>query len=585
MPVKFRKRVRTICVALCLAPWPLACTGTVPPSEGVGDESSPGGRGGKGPSAGAPGAVGGGSGSGDSLFGCDSATPVSTPQRIWRLSAAQYRNTVATLFEGRDAPLNKSVKALQAPFEDGASADRFSTYARTPVVGDLTLGRVMQSASAVAHEYVAHLKATNSGCAEDASFASCGMKLIDEAAEKLFRRPLADDEAAQYQKLLQDARAFLNGDEALALAFESMLMAPAFLYRSELGTGTADAEGRRKLSPYETAAAVSYSLTDAPPDEALWQAAAANQLSSPDEIRSQVERLVKQPAHRAVVMRFLKEYLRHDMAKDVFKEAKTYPFHDAAALVEDTDLLLAEIYDQHGREGFLKQLLTFDHVMARGRTATNYGLENELAAAAEPQLVRSPDPGRVGILGQPSFLTATSHSEATDPVRRGRFVAESLLCVEIPSLPIGVVPELPEPTPETTLRDRLKVHVEDPKCNACHQMMDPIGFGFEGFDHLGRVRTMEGGKPVDDEGVLVGAGAQDGPFRGVAELARKLSESELVSQCFVRHGFSFWLGRQAEEADGCALERVAKTFSESGQDHAAMLASLFSSDVFLLRRP
>lgn len=552
-----------------------ACNGVI---TGSGDNGAPSPAGGNGNA---------GSGGGpsvprvDGLFTCDPGAPTATPKRIWRLSPLQYRNTVATLFSGR-GNLQMAAKR-SAPFDDATTVDRFSTFARAHLVNDLAFGRVLTSSANIATEYLNHLKAQDRGCVGQADFVACASGVMKDAGQKLFRRPLEAVEVEQYEKLLADGRALLGDEQGLALVIESMLSAPQFLYRVELGAGQPDGSGRLRLSPFETAAAIAYSLTDAPPDEALWKAAQANALETEGDIRSHVERLIATPGHAAAVMRFLKEYFGYGAARDVFKDEKQFPFHDAALLVDDTDRWLSDVYQRSGREGFLQQLLTFDEVIARGRTATNYNLLADMAADAPPKLLRAPAGQRVGILTQPSFLTALSHSESTDPVRRGRYVAESLLCGDIPDLPIGLVPELPEPTAESTLRDRLKQHVEDESCNACHKLMDPIGLGFEGYDHVGRMREVEGGKPVNTQGVLVGADPEQS-FTGVAELAANLSQSRLVSQCFVRHGFTYWLGRDTQNPDGCALQNLHKTFIESGQDHATFLAALFASESFLLRR-
>ncbi|MDX2022799.1 MAG: DUF1588 domain-containing protein [Deltaproteobacteria bacterium] len=556
-----------------------ACGGVIP--NGYTEDDAPtasgGDRGGEGSAGGAsPAPASGG------LFTCERGSVAATPKRIWRLSPQQYSNTVETLWGGRDRPTKANVER-PSPFDDEPVVDRFSTFSRAHLISDLAFGRVLDSASRVANEYVRYLHAQHRSCPTNDNV--CAFAVVQEAAEKLFRRPLQPVEDDQYKKLLTEGRALLGDEQGLALVIESLLLAPSFLYRVELGRDELDDTGRTRLSSYEIASAISYSLTDAPPDEALWKAAQANALSTADDIRAQVQRLASLPAHRNTVMLFLKEYFRHSMAQDVFKDDKQVPFHDAALLIDDTDRWLAEVYEQTGRDQFLKGLLTFDQVVVRGKTAPNYNLEKEIAADAAPKLVRAPDNQRVGMLAQPSFLTALSHSEATDPVRRGRFVAENLLCVDIPELPIGLVPELPEATAESTLRDRLKQHVEDDSCKACHKLMDPIGLGFEGYDHVGRIRATEGGKPVNTQGVLVGADVQEEPFEGVAQLAQKLGDSSLVSQCFVRHGFSYWLGRATEDSDGCALQAVHDAFVKSGQDHVALLTSLFSSEPFLLRRP
>jgi len=71
-----------------------------------------------------------------------------------------------------------------------------------------------------------------------------------------------------------------------------------------------------------------------------------------------------------------------------------------------------------------------------------------------------------------------------------------------------------------TLRQRLEKHRENPDCAACHKRMDPLGFGLENFDAIGRWRTETAGGPVDASGVMT-TGEK---FSGPAELRQALFE-------------------------------------------------------------
>jgi hypothetical protein len=165
-------------------------------------------------------------------------------------------------------------------------------------------------------------------------------------------------------------------------------------------------------------------------------------------------------------------------------------------------------------------------------------------------------------------------------VQRGRFVAEHLLCRTVPDLPIGQVVSLPEIV--GTMREKLALHTKDPACGACHRLMDPLGLAFEVYDHLGRYRTMEGTRPIDASGAVTGTTDRDGAFKDAVELLGRLADSTTVSQCFVRHAFTYWMGRQDGQGDGCSLVGAHAAFTRAG-DHLELLASLFSSRSFLYR--
>lgn len=51
-------------------------------------------------------------------------------------------------------------------------------------------------------------------------------------------------------------------------------------------------------------------------------------------------------------------------------------------------------------------------------------------------------------------------------------------------------------------------------CAGCHRPMDSLGLVLEQYDHVGRFRTIEAGKPVDTTGVLAGLRAEDLPLAG-----------------------------------------------------------------------
>src|SRR5262249_1379468 len=139
------------------------------------------------------------------------------------------------------------------------------------------------------------------------------------------------------------------------------------------------------------------------------------------------------------------------------------------------------------------------------------------------------DPSRRGgLLTQASFLAIHAHPVFTSPVLRGKFVRERLLCQTLPDPPANVNTSLPPPTAGQTTRDVLAAHRKNPACASCHQLMDPIGVGFEHFDAVGLWRDEENGAPIDDSGEVVQTTDLDGAFHGAVELSARLAQSEQV---------------------------------------------------------
>jgi hypothetical protein len=504
---------------------------------------------------------------------CAGAPPLASPPRLWRLTAEQYAKTVATLFSGRSPQGTTGLQVpagLVPPFALASASDRFSTMSSTYVLRDAELPEVTGAAADIATRLAAH--ALSASCASASSpFEACVRSIIAEKAALAFRRPAIPEEIADYVGLAMYAQGQLgNRQEALALALRAVLMAPQFLHRSELGGGPEHA-----LSPYEVASAISFGLTDGPPDQPLWNAAADGSLKERRVLLAHVARLAGPLEANVTVRRFVREYFGYTRATALVKDE---PAHRPELLVSDTEQFVQDVLATAGRKGFFEALLTTRAGVARKATAWSYGLT---LAATSPTKVAF-DGDRVGILGQPSWLSAHSQTERNDPILRGHFIREHLLCGTVPPIPIQNVPDIPA-DPTRTLREKLQAHVADPSCRGCHKLMDPLGLGFEGFDHYGRPRTTEAGRPVDRSGDLAAAGDADGPFEGVKGLATKLAGSSTAQACFVRHAFEYWLGRHMNEGDACAIAEAASQHAEAGGDLMALLQVVFTSTAFRLK--
>jgi hypothetical protein len=167
--------------------------------------------------------------------------------------------------------------------------------------------------------------------------------------------------------------------------------------------------------------------------------------------------------------------------------------------------------------------------------------------------VELPEDGpRAGLLGHASLLAALSHSHASSPTLRGKFVRESLLCQTIPPPP-PEVGEIPEPSPGLpTMRERLAIHRENPVCASCHAMTDPIGLGLENFDAIGAFRTLENNVVIDASGELDGE-----VFTDARELGDALRDHPELMRCLVRNLFRFTSGRVETETEAPMLDALA----------------------------
>jgi len=186
------------------------------------------------------------------------------------------------------------------------------------------------------------------------------------------------------------------------------------------------------------------------------------------------------------------------------------------------------------------------------------------------QLTEWPDNRRAGVLGMASVLAMNSHYRQTSPVLRGAWVLDTLLGTPVPPPPPDVPPLEKAARSERglTMRQILNRHRADPSCFTCHNLMDPIGFGLENFDWMGRWRDQEtNGQSIDAAGSLPSGET----FNGPVELRRILLERKTD---FVRHLTSkllgFALGRALQDGDQCTVQRLVDTL-EKDNYHARTL--------------
>src|SRR5436190_11220100 len=148
-----------------------------------------------------------------------------------------------------------------------------------------------------------------------------------------------------------------------------------------------------------------------------------------------------------------------------------------------------------------------DYTFLNGTLAQLYGLEKTITGP-EMRRVKLTDANRGGILGMPGVLAVTSFPERTSAVKRGVWVLEQVLGQHVPPAPANVPPLEKQDRQEVanlTLRQRTELHRKNPTCASCHKVLDPIGFGLENFDAIGRWRDKDdSGGAIDATGELPG---------------------------------------------------------------------------------
>ncbi|MBI1356201.1 MAG: DUF1592 domain-containing protein [Acidobacteria bacterium] len=414
--------------------------------------------------------------------------------------------------------------------------------------------------------------------------------LIEDFLPKAFRRPAEAAEAERFLALFD--RAIERGDpyeESVKLALKGVLLSPDFLFRNEQAPTT---PGLHPLSDYELAVRLSYFLWSTAPDERLTRLASEGKLQDEAVLAGEVERMLDDPRSRVFAETFMGQWLGTKdvggrVAPTVNAVQHFYTPEVAKDMREEPVLLFAHML---GENRSLLDFLDADYGFLTERLVKFYEMESEVRGVegAGFQLVRWPDARRGGILGLGAVLAMTSHFEQTSPVLRGAYVLETVLGASVPSPPPDVPPlETGESSEKgLTIRQKLQRHRADPSCSACHNMIDPMGFGLENFDWLGRWRSNENGSPVDASGVT-----PDGEtFEGPAELRQVLlgRKDELVRHVTAKV-LGYALGRSLLDEDQCVIQQITDKLAREGYPTRGLVREVVLSKPFryaqLLEQP
>ena len=412
----------------------------------------------------------------------------------------------------------------------------------------------------------------------------CARRIIEPLAHRGYRRPVTKgelDELLSLVRMAQDRGDSFEG--GIRVALEAILVNPNFLFRIERdppGSGSI-----HRLSDVELASRLSYFLWSSMPDDELLGLAAQDRLHVPEVLHAQMRRLLDDPRSRALVDNFGGQWLQFRNLDVLKPDPQKFPEFDAA-LREDmrteTELFFAAIVrEDRSILDFLDGRFTF----LNARLAKHYGLDGGVPFGSGREFRRVELDGlqRSGVLTQASVLTVSSYPTRTSPVIRGKWVLENLLDTPPPPPPPDV-PPLNEAAIGATvsLREQLEKHRSNAVCAGCHARMDPIGFGLENYDAIGRYRTTDGKFPIDSSGTLPSGKS----FAGAAELKTILRDDPRnFTRALSAKLLTYALGRGLENYDRAAVSTIANRVQQDGYKFSALVQAIVDSAPFRMRRP
>jgi mono/diheme cytochrome c family protein len=382
----------------------------------------------------------------------------------------------------------------------------------------------------------------------------CASAIVRRLATLAFRRPVSDRDFDRLMAFYARGRSERNFEYGISKALEAILASPQFLFRVE-ESPVRLAGSTYRLGDYELASRLSFFLWGGGPDEELLKAAGQGRLGAPGMLVKQAQRMLRDPRADALATRFAAQWLRLQDLERTTPDPILFPYADqtlSIALKRETELFVESLVRE---DRSLLELLTADYTYVNERIARHYGIAD--VTGPEFRRVAVPEHRR-GILGHGSVLTLTSIADRTSPVMRGKWVMEVLLGSPPPPPPPNV-PALEETKGTTesgralSVRERMEQHRNNPACNACHRVIDPLGLALENFDATGKWRVKDGAVMVDAAGTLYDGTSIDGPAGLRAAVLRR---KDAFLQSFTQSLMTYALGRRVEASDMPAIRKI-----------------------------
>jgi len=486
---------------------------------------------------------------------------VLAPRLLRQLTREEYRRTVEDLL-GIEVRAVDSIPA--EPIVDG-----FDNNAQALVVTHRHASAYHDLGETLAALAVPGLDAPLISC--DPSAPDCSRAFVETLGQRALRRPLEADEVDMYLALFTPEMTEGAFDDGARLVVRSLLLAPEFLYRVEIGEE--DEHGEFRLTPWEIASSLSYLYWGTMPDDELFALARTGELAEPEMIAAQAERLLDDPRGQTHVREFVQQYLGTKEFLAFFKDEGVFPDYTPAireAMVAEEQALIEKAFLGGGS---WTDLFVGDPSLADPTLLAFYGDNGE-------------ERGTLLTLG--TVLASHALQQESSPVRRGLFVRRDVLCQPLAPPPSDLQINNPPPSVTESTRERFEQHSQSAICASCHRSIDGLGFMLERYDGVGRFRTEDNGIPIDESGLFARVGDEIDATKtlsGPSELLDTLETNETAQRCLARRYFHFARGFTAREGiSECAIEGVEEEFLREGTDLRALLLSIATERSFVMRQ-
>lgn len=412
-------------------------------------------------------------------------------------------------------------------------------------------------------------------------------QILQKFARRAFRRSVTDEDVQPFVNVVE---AKLAGgytfEQAMRAALKGIMISPEFVFLRE-PPGV--------LDDFALASRLAYFLWSTMPDEPLLALAEQGQLSQPDVLRQQVQRMLADPKARQLTENFVGQWL--SLREIDFTEPShiLYPDFDhmlKVSMVEEAERFFQELLKD---DLSLLNLVESDFAMLNGRLAQHYGIAGPVGWEFQ-KVQLPPDSHRGGVMTMAGVLKVTANGTTTSPVMRGAWVLDRILGTP-PSPPPSDVPAIvPDTRGATTIREQLSKHRSDATCAACHAHIDPAGFALESLDVIGGYRefyrTSGRGEPVYIDGqrqrYLHGpavdpadALADGREFANIDEFKQLLlDDKDQIAGALARKLLTYATGSVPTVADTAEVDAIVARVSQQNYGLRSLIHEIVQSKLF-----
>ncbi|MBV8844337.1 MAG: DUF1592 domain-containing protein, partial [Bryobacterales bacterium] len=408
---------------------------------------------------------------------------------------------------------------------------------------------------------------------------ACASRIVSNLARKAFRRPVTSQDLAPLMQFYDEGHKTGGFEGGIENAMVAMLSSAKFLYRFEPPPASAQPGSSYRLNDIELASRLSFFLWSSIPDEELLKTAEQGRLRDPKVMEQQVRRMLADPRSKTLTTNFAFEWLKVRDMDALEPDPFIYPAFDRplrAAFKQEMELFINSIFHE---DRSVVDLLNANYTFVNERLAAHYGIEN--IRGEQFRRVTLADPNRFGLLGKGAVLMVTAYPNRTSPVLRGSYILENIM---------GTPPAPPPPNVEAfkenkegenpkTIREIMELHRANPTCNACHGVMDPLGFSLENFDTIATYRVMDRytRTKIDTSGKLVDGTEVNGPTDLRNALLR---HPEQFAQTFTEKMMTYALGRSIEYFDMPAIRKIVRDAKPENYRFSSLVLGIVKAPAF-----